>query len=103
MVGASRTGGFDVVEAKENNRRCFWLLEKPTSAFMGQGMLGGVPAGCPELVTLFVQGPSSSQLKFVVGIKKASSRNNSDLRSFARWSSLRALQGKDNSNPVSIQ
>lgn len=88
MAGASRTGGFDVVEAKENNRRCFWLLEKPTSAFMGRGMLGGVPAGCPEVVTLFVQGPSSSQLKFFVGIKTASSRNNSGLRSCARGGPL---------------
>lgn len=95
-----------MVEAKENNWSHSWPLEKPASAFIMPRMLGDMPAGCPKVVTLFVQSPSYSQqnkLVFVVGRKAAYSRNNSDLRSCASWSSLRALQGKDTSNPVSIQ
>lgn len=74
MVGASRAGGSDVVEAKKNNWSRSWPLEKPTSAFIIPRMLGDAPAGCPEVVTLFVQGPSYSQqnkLVFVVGRKSS--------------------------------
>lgn len=101
VVGAWRAGGSDMVEAKENNWSRSWPLEKPASAFIMPRMLSDMPTGYPKVVTLFVQSPSYSQqnkLVFVVGRKATSRRNNSDLRS-----SLRALQGKDTSNPVSIQ
>lgn len=74
VVGASRAGGSDVVEAKENNWSRSWPLEMPASAFIIPRMLGDVPAGCPMVVTLFVQGPSYSQQKelvFVVGRKSS--------------------------------
>jgi len=74
LVGASRAGGSDVVEARENNWRCSWPLEKPVSAFIIPRMLGDAPAGCPEGVTWSVQGPSYSQqykLVFVVGRKSS--------------------------------
>lgn len=61
-----------MVEAKENNWSCSWPLEKPALAFITLRMLGDVPAGCSEVVALFVQGSSYSQqneLVFVVGKK----------------------------------
>lgn len=98
VVGAWRAAGSDMVEAKENNWSHSWPLEKPASAFIMPGMLQGCDIVCPEPF-LF----PAEQAGVCCRRKAASSRNNSDLRSCARWSSLRAVQGKDTSNPISIQ